>query len=410
MKREKIGLLLICMLLCLAGCGETSAETEQPSPYVEVTVTPDIVPSATPQPVSILASAEQFMEQYGYACDQMQQLGDAYLLSGYQLAVLSGTYEKDGQEMQGLHLAHLQFENGQYRVLNLYPGKQPAEAGIYPNVVNINGRTVIWTACGTEKMNYPFLRFDFAGGTSEHLPIAGQAAVYRLESGQVLSGIVPVNEEQIALNELAFGAEALTPLANVTYGNEIEVDPMTGEVLTICGYPEAPDEDSKRALTEALLESGMMAERTNYALLSAKGYSGKVFACITYSRNGEAVYELIISELTLEGYFDIIGVCEFQPPEEDGYRVYSTAVENDIICWTLLGETRPDGNSAVPMDFNAFRFYWDNGETKDDYVVDRFFIYFNRHVPLPASCVPLVNGEEVSELAGNITRVYVEAP
>jgi len=88
--------------------------------------------------------------------------------------------------------------------------------------------------------------------------------------------------------------------------------------------------------------------------------------------------------------------------------MYSTAVENDIICWTLLSETRPDDNGVVPMDFNMFRFYWDNGESKDDYVIDRFFIYFNRHVPLPTRCVPIVNGEEVTALSSSITRIYIE--
>lgn len=410
MKRKRIALLLICVLLCLVGCGTSSEETATPSPTVEVTATPEPAPSATPQPVSILASAEEYMEQRGYSCSQMRQLGDSYLLSGYQLAVLSGVYERDGREQQMLHLAHLEFANGEYKVLNLYPGNAPSDAGIYPNLVNINGRTVIWTACAGENMNYTSLRFAFADGTSEDVPIAGQAAVYRLESGQELVGIVPVTEEQTALQELAFDGDALTPLVNVTYGNEMEIDPMTGAVVMICGYPEAPDEDSKRALTDALLETGMMAQRTNYSLLSAKEYSGKVFACITYTRNGETVYELIISKLTLEGYFEIIGVGEFAPPQDAGYRMYSTAIENDIICWTLLNETRSDDNRVVPMDFNAFRFYWENGETKDDYVMDRFFVYYNRHVPLPTRCVPIVNGEEISELAGNITRVYLEEP
>lgn len=350
------------------------------------------------------------MEQHGYTCTQMQQLGDSYLLSGYQLAVLSGTYVRDGQTIQGLHLAHLEFKNGQYQVLNLYPGKQPTEAGFYPNTVNINGRTVIWTACGSDTMNCASLRLEFTDGEVMQIPIGGESAVYRLENGDVLNKITPVSENQEILNELAYDAEALIPLVNVTYGNDAQIDPITGEVLTISGYPEAPDEDSKRALTEALLESGMMAERTNYALLSAKGYSGKVFACIYYTRNGETVYELIISELTTEGYFNIIGICEFTPPEENGYRMYSTAVENEIICWTLLNENRPDGNDTVPMDFNAFRFYWDNGEFKDDYVMDRFFIYFNQHIPLPIKCAPIVNGMELSELTDVVTRVYLQEP
>lgn len=402
--------MLLCLLLCLTGCGTSSEAAATPSPTVEVTATPQPATSATPQPVSILASAEEYMEQHGCTCSQMRQLGDSYLLSGYQLAVLSGVYERDGSEQQMLHLAHLEFENGQYRVLNLYPGKQPTEAGICPNVININGRTVIWTACDTERMNYSALRFEFADGTTEDVPIGGVSAVYRTESGQELVGIVPVNAEQTCMDELAFGVDVLTPLVNVTYGNEIEVDPMTGNVVMICGYPEAPDEDSKIALTDALLESGMMAERANFELLSAKEYSGKVFACITYTRNGESVYELIISKLTLEGYFEVIGVAEFAPPTDAGYEMYSTAIENDIICWTLLNETRHDDNGVVPMDFNMFRFYWENGETKDDYVMDRFFVYYNRHVPLPTRCVPIVNGEEVTELAGNITRVYLEEP
>ena len=409
MKRKSIWPLL-CLLLCLAGCGEPPAESAAPTPTMQATQTPAPTPAATQKSVSVVAAAEQYMEQRGYSCGQMRQLGDVYLLSGYQLAVLSGTYERDGLGIQKLHLAHLEFANGEYQVLNLYPGNAPTEAGIYPNLVNINGRTVIWTACDTENMKYTSLRFGYGDGTSEDVPIGGQAAVYRLESGQELTEIVPVTQGQTTLDELAFGADVLIPLVNVTYGNEAEVDPMTGDVLVICGYPKAPDEDSKRALTEALLESGLMAERANFELLSTKEYSGKVFACITYTRNGEAVYELIVAKLTLEGYFDIIGVGAFTPPTDTGYRMYSTAVENDIICWTLLSETRPDDNGVVPMDFNMFRFYWENGEVKDDYVVDRFFVYYNRYVPLPTRCVPIVNGEEVTELSSSITRIYINEP
>ncbi|MBQ3258113.1 MAG: hypothetical protein IJA67_11990 [Oscillospiraceae bacterium] len=89
--------------------------------------------------------------------------------------------------------------------------------------------------------------------------------------------------------------------------------------------------------------------------------------------------------------------------------MYSTAIENDIICWTLLNETRLDGANAVLIDFNSFAFHWDNGDRQEDAVVDRFFIYTNRHVPLPSACTPIVNGRELSALSSNITRAEFQA-
>ena len=358
---------------------------------------------------TILSAVEAYMGNRGYECRELVQLGETYMLSGYVLSVVSGEYVNDGEEIKQVHLVHLDFENTAYSVINMYPGQSAQAGGYYPNMVNINGRTVIWTVHNEPDdaaSRYNHLRLYLSDGRTENMPMIGVSSVFRLESGDQISKIVPVNAENREITEWGYTEESLTPLANITYGNGAELDPMTGKVVSVDSYPEAPDTDSNNMLKAALVESGLMSERTNYSLISAKMYSGRLYACISYVRNGNPVYELVIAKLTIEGNIVILGVCEFDAPGESGYKMYSTAIENDIICWSLLNETRMDGNESVLMDFNAFRFCWGNGEYQDDIVVDRFFIYVNRHVTLPEKCAPIVNGNEVNELTSNITRVY----
>lgn len=348
------------------------------------------------------------MNGHGYECKNLAQLGETYMLSDYTLAVISGTYEKNGNTVDAVHLAHLDFENTQFRVINLYAGQAAQEGGYYPNTVSINGRTVIWTTCtpsADEASRFNYLRLYLNNGSMEEMPVIGESAVYRLTSGDTVNRIVPVTRQLIELSQWEYGREYLVPTIYITHGNNAKIEPITGEILSVSDYPEAPDAESKAALNAAMQTAGLLDSRGDFSLLSAKEYSGRLYACITYTRNNQTVYELVISDLTIEGEIIVLGVCEFAPPTERGYQMFSTAIENDIICWTLLNETRLDGYESVLMDFNAFQFCWENGDTKDDLIVDRFFIYVNKHVPLPITCIPIVNGNPVDALSSGITRV-----
>ncbi len=400
-------LILLSILLCISGCdsSQTAPPTETPTPTPEVTAAPPPTPEASSTAaVTILQAAEQFMTDYGYACSNVTQLGETYMTPEYMMAVIRGTYTDGSGTVEMLHLAHLDFKDGGYQVLNLYPGEEDTAMGVHFNVININGETIIWTTV-SDALQSNQLRVYYGSGAYEDVPIANEASIFRFKSGVDVVKLAPLDANGGELSALTAEGDALTPLANITHSIGAEIHPMTGEVLGLCGYPKAPDSQSNDALTDAMETAGLLNSRSDFTLIAAKEYSDRIYSCITYTRNGQTVYELIISTLTVEGNIDIQGICEFAPPTEQGYAMYSTAIENDIICWTLLNETRLEGSNPVLMDFNAFRFYWENGDSKDDLVVDRFFIYTNRHVALPTQCAPIVNGAEVSALTQTITRV-----
>lgn len=397
-------LILLSILLCLSGCSP-SVPTETPTPTPEVTAAPTPSPEMFTTPTeNILSAATKFMFENGYETDKIVQLGETYMTPDYMMAVIFGTYYKDGITYDKLHLAHLDFKDGGYQVINMYPGEEDKVQGFYPNVININGETIIWTTVGNELQSNE-LRVYYGSGAYEDVPISNEAAIYRFYNGVVITKLAPLNSNGEEIPQLTAHGDALLPLANITHSMGVQVHPITGEILGVSDYPTAPDTESQIALTNALRNAGLLSSRSDFSLLAAKEYSGKLYACITYTRNTKLVYELIIAALTIEGNIDILGFCEFGAPDESGYNMYSTAIENDIICWTLLNETRLDYDHQVLMDFNGFRFYWENDDFKEDLVVDRFFIYVNRHVPLPTRCVPIVNGHELRDLSKNTTRV-----
>ena len=399
-------LILLCILLCLGGCG-TSDQTQQPldTPTPSPTVT--AVPTPTPtsslmQPATILHAVETFMQGYDYQCEQLVQVGETYMTPDSMLAVLRGTYLHGCIMVEQLHLAQLDFKDGGYQVINLYPGEEQTTE-FHPNVVNINGETIIWATLSD--LQSQELRVYYDSGAYETVPMGGDSAIFRFKRGVLVTKLAPLTANGEEVTSMTVQGDALLPLANITGSIGAQIHPMTGEVLGVSGYPDAPDESSKTALTDAIRNAGLLQIRSDFTLIAAKEYSERLYACISYPRNAQTIYELIIAELTLEGKIDILGVCEFAPPDAEGFKMYSTAIENDIICWTLLNETRLDGGNAVLMDFNSFAFHWDNGDCQEDAVVDRFFIYTNRHVPLPTGCTPIVNGRELSDLSSNITRV-----
>lgn len=398
-------LILLCILLVLGGCG-TSDQAQQPidTPTPSPTVT--AVPTPTPtssliRPATIIQAVETFMADFDYECQNLVQVGETYMTPDSMLAVLRGTYLHGCIVAEQLHLAQLDFKDGGYQVINLYPGEEQA-TGFHPNVVNINGETIIWATL--TDLQSQELRVYYDSGAYETVPIDGDSAIFRFKRGVKVTKLALLNANGEEISSMTVQGDALLPLANITHSIGAQIHPMTGEVLGVSGYPEVPDESSKTALTDAIQNAGLLQSRSDFTLISAKEYSERLYACISYSRNTQTVYELIIAELTLEGEIDILGFCEFAPPDAEGFKMYSTAIENDIICWTLLNETRSDGTNAVLMDFNSFAFHWDNGDRQEDAVVDRFFIYTNRHVPLPSGCTPIVNGQELSALSSNITR------
>lgn len=399
--------IALCILLCLNGCtaSDPAQPQDTPTPTPEVTATPSPTTDADSTPTyNILSAASKFMYENGYETDKMVQVGETYMTPEYMMAVIFGTYYKDGIFYDQLHLAHLDFSNGGYKVINMYPGEEDQSIGFNPNVININGETIIWTTV-SDALQSNQLHVYYGNGAYDIIPITNEAAIYRFKNGVEVTKLAPLDANGNEIATLTATGDALIPLANITYSISAKVDPMTGEILSVSGYPEAPDTESKAALTDAMQTAGLSDSRGDFSLLSAKEYSGRLYACITYTRNDQPIYELVISDLTIEGEIIVLGVCEFAPPTDRGYKMYSTAIENDIICWTLLNETRLDGYESVLMDFNAFRFCWENGDTKDDLIVDRFFIYVNKHVPLPITCIPIVNGNPVDELAAGITRV-----
>ena len=397
-------LILLSLLLCFSGCSP-SEPTETPTPTPEVTASPTPSPATFTTPTeNILSAATKFMFENGYETDKIVQLGETYMTPEYMMAVIFGTYYKDGITYDKLHLAHLDFKDGGYQVINMYPGEEDKVQGFYPNVININGETIIWTTIGDD-LQANKLRVYYESGSYEDVPITNEAAIYRFYNGVVITKLAPLDANGEEISYITFRGDALQPLANITHSMGVQVHPMTGEVLGVCDYPTVPDIESKIALTDALQKAGLLNSRADFTLLAAKEYSGRLYTCISYTANGEIVYELVVGALTVEGNIEILGTCKFAPPTEKGYQMYSTAIENDIICWTLLNEMRLEGETSVLMDFNAFRFYWENGDPKDDLVVDRFFVYVNRHVPLPTRCVPIVNGKEIGGLASQITRV-----
>ncbi len=397
-------LISLCVLLCLSGCIEPVPQqtdvTPTPSPEITLSPTPEITSTTT---ANILTAVDDFMAGFGYESKEMIQVGETYMTPDYMLAVIRGTYLHGCIAVEQLHLAHLDFRDGGYRVINLYPGQEDPTYGFYPNAVNINGETIIWTTLNS--LQSQEMQVYYGSGAYDTVPMDGDSAIFRFKRGVQVTKLVPIDTNGEEITGLTAQGDSLLPLANITHSIGAQIHPMTGEILGVCGYPEAPDEGSKIALTDALQNAGLLQGRDQFSLVAAKEYSGKLYACIHYTRNGKEVYELVIASLTIEGNIDILGVCEFAPPDQSGYKMYSTAFGNDILCWTLLGETRPDGNQTVLMDFNEFRFYWDSEDFHSDMVVDRFFIYMNRHTPLPIRCVPLVNGYEMRELSSSITRV-----
>ena len=402
-------LILLCILLCISGCdsSQPAPPTETPTPTPEVTAAPTPTPEAfSTSAVTILKAAEQFMTDYGYECSNITQIGETYMTPEYMMAVIRGSYTDSSGTVEMLHLAHLDFKDGGYQVLNLYPGEEDTAKGFRPNVINLNGETIIWTTLDTSQSQE--LRVYYGSGSYDTVPMVGDCAIYRFKSGVEVVKLAPLDTNGEELSALTAEGDALTPFANITHSMGAQIHPITGEVLGLCSYPTAPDTESKAALTNAMQSAGILDSRSDFSLIAAKEYSDRLYACITYTRNNQSVYELVISELTIEGEIIVLGVCEFSPPTEKGYQMFSTAIENDIICWTLLNETRLDGYESVLMDFNAFRFYWENGDTKEDLVVDRFFIYVNKHVPLPITCIPIVNGNPVDALSSGITRVSLQ--
>lgn len=398
-------ILLLCLLIYLGGCDSDSADIIEPTPTVEVTATPTPTPTTAPsQPANILTAVEEFMTTHGFASTNVEQVGETYMTTDYMMAVIRGTYSDGSNETAALHLAHLDFGDGGYRVVNMYPGKEDLTNGFYPNVVNLNGNMVIWSALH-ETFTSEQARLYYADGTYGEVALSGNSAVYRFNKGVSITKLVPLDTNGEEISALTFEGDALSPLANITHSMGARFHPMTGEIIDVCGYPTAPDLESKTALTDALQNAGLLQGRRDCEVIAAKEYSDRLYTAIAYTQNEETVYELVISDLTIEGEIDILGVCAFAAPNENGFHMYSAAIDNDIICWTLLNETRAHGAEQVLMDFNSFRFYWENGDSKDDLIVERFFIYTNRHVGLPTKCVPIVNGEELTSLNQTITRV-----
>ena len=403
-------IILLCLSLLLSGCSIADTQQEAtPGPSDEIPLSAFPAPtSAISQPVSILSAVEEFMIDYGYECDDLMQIGETYMTPDYMLAVIQGTYIDSDKAVVQLHLAHLNFADRKYQVVNLYPGNIDQSKGLYPNVVNLNGETVIWTTLNPsadKRLHTEQVRIYYSDNTYETVPMVGDSAVYRFKNGVQVTKFAPLNENGEEIAALTASGEALQPLANITNSIGAQLHPLTGEVIGICGYPTAPDMESTAALDKALQESSLLESRSEHKVVAAKEYSGRLYACITYTRNDTTVYELIVANLTIEGKIQILGVCEFTPPTEKGYQMYSTAIDNDVICWTLLNETRLSGTNSVLMDFNAFRLYWENNDYKDDLVVDRFFIYVNKYISIPTKCAPIINGNTADTLSSDIINV-----
>ena len=294
-------------------------------------------------------------------------------------------------------------ENGEYRMLGLTEGI----SGFQQETTHLNithgDHTILWGVIPQEKS---YNDTDVIVETTERsyvLPVYSAAFVAFLPQDAVITSIrydgKPVSVHP-TLNQ-----------NNLPDNSNMQIDPDTGDILSITSYPVYSHMDSSFEGYEALYHAVKtyapleLQNKNDLILMGTTSLDDREYAIIHHS------YDAFLLEYTLssDGTVSILNHAAGSTGDSLGNYGYAMNCANfdKTLYWTSFGDKRwattTDGtethtSQTVPTDYTGFRFIWADLQQKDYPADDSFFLAEVDSAIPPAIAIPMVGSKVLTAL------------